>query len=101
MLPETIRNHLDAGLLEIIWSDGTRQGLTHTLLRRECQCADCKSQRQHTGDKLVVSETVRVTDIRPVGNYGIQLVFTDRHERGIYPWIYLQRLGDDPARGLD
>ncbi|CAI8772207.1 hypothetical protein EMIT0P43_170072 [Pseudomonas jessenii] len=24
--------------------------------------------------------------------YGLQLVFSDGHERGIYPWAYLARL---------
>ena len=24
--------------------------------------------------------------------YGIQIVFDDGHDRGIYPWVYLQTL---------
>ncbi|TSB05993.1 DUF971 domain-containing protein, partial [Pseudomonas aeruginosa] len=32
---------------------------------------------------------VRLRDIRLQG-YGVQLVFDDGHERGIYPWSYLR-----------
>ena len=32
-------------------------------------------------------------DVRAVGNYALQLVFSDGHERGIFPWGYLRELG--------
>jgi DUF971 family protein len=35
--------------------------------------------------------------MRPVGSYAVQLVFSDGHERGIFPWVYLRELGQ-PAR---
>jgi DUF971 family protein len=34
---------------------------------------------------------VRVQRITSQG-YGVQLVFSDGHERGIYPWAYLRDL---------
>jgi DUF971 family protein len=35
---------------------------------------------------------LRITEIHPVGAYGVQLVFSDGHDRGIYPWTYLREL---------
>ncbi|HYQ49053.1 MAG TPA: DUF971 domain-containing protein, partial [Pseudomonas sp.] len=35
---------------------------------------------------------VRIERVEPQG-YGVQLVFSDGHERGIYPWPYLRELG--------
>ena len=40
-------------------------------------------------------KTSRVDNLRIIGNYGLQLVFGDRHERGIYPWPYLRSLPAD------
>ena len=39
----------------------------------------------------LVDERVRVIELNPQG-YGVQLVFSDGHERGIYPWAYLADL---------
>lgn len=36
-------------------------------------------------------DDVRVVQIESQG-YGVQLVFSDGHERGIYPWAYLRDL---------
>jgi len=34
---------------------------------------------------------VKLLDARPSG-YGLQFIFDDGHERGIFPWVYLERL---------
>ena len=38
---------------------------------------------------------VRVLEIHSQG-YGVQLVFSDGHQRGIYPWAYLAQM-EPPA----
>ena len=35
---------------------------------------------------------VGISDIRPVGNYALQLVFDDGHDTGLYAWDYLLQL---------
>lgn len=35
---------------------------------------------------------VSVVDIKPIGHYAIQLVFSDGHDSGIYSWTYLAEL---------
>ena len=35
---------------------------------------------------------VNIDKLHPVGNYAIQLVFTDGHDTGIYSWEYLYEL---------
>lgn len=90
--PLSLHNQGAPGILEIAWSDGSRQRLPHLLLRQRCQCADCKRARQEGLAELAVDAAVRVTGIRPVGSYGAQLLFSDGHERGIFPWIFLKTL---------
>ena len=80
-----------AGAVEIEWPDAARQQLEDALLRRSCRCADCTAARRR-GVEMAVAPDVRLLDIRPVGSYAVQLVFSDGHERGIYPWPYLKGL---------
>ena len=35
---------------------------------------------------------VAITDIKPVGNYALQLVFDDGHDTGLYSWPFLYQL---------
>jgi DUF971 family protein len=83
---------LDAGAqtLTLHWPDGVTQRFAHRVLRQACPCAECRRIRIG-GHEPSVSPSVEVVKIRPVG-YGVQLVFSDRHERGIFPWSYLERL---------
>jgi DUF971 family protein len=90
--PESISNDSALGVMEVEWSDGSHQRFDNALLRRSCQCADCKSLRLRSGDGPGVSDEIRIKDIRPVGSYAVQLVFSDGHERGIFPWSYLKGL---------
>lgn len=41
------------------------------------------------GRIVAAEQGVRLRDIRLQG-YGVQLLFDDGHERGIYPWSYLR-----------
>ncbi|WP_395402780.1 DUF971 domain-containing protein [Pseudoduganella sp. UC29_106] len=79
------------GIVEIEWPDAARQQLDDALLRRSCRCADCTAARRRNAETPVAPD-VRLLDIRPVGSYAVLLVFSDGHERGIYPWPYLKGL---------
>lgn len=87
----SIANHAKSGTLDIEWDDGQQQRLTHGLLRVRCQCADCKVTPPQQA--LPGATALRLVEIRPVGTYGAQLIFSDGHDRGIYPWAYLYKLG--------
>lgn len=91
LLPESIVN--DAGTLRIRWSDGLLRSFSNALLREHCQCAQCKSLRRRS-EPVTAAAGLRITDIHPVGAYAMQLVFSDGHRRGIYPWAYLRELGE-------
>ena len=93
--PAEISNDRAEGLLTIVWQDGVRQQWPHTQLRSHCKCTQCQSQRLLGATPLLSQQTSRVDNLRMIGNYGLQLVFGDRHERGIYPWPYLRSLPAD------
>lgn len=95
MQAERITSDVAKGILDIIWIDGSTQQFGHAYLRRQCKCADCKALRLRTQVPPAVSGGVRIIAIRPVGSYGVQLVFDDGHDRGIYPWVYLKTLTEE------
>ena len=92
MRVEVISNQIRTGALNIVWSDGRQQRFTHIFLREQCQCTECKSLRLQGKPIDILTEGLRITEIHPVGAYGVQLVFNDGHDRGVYPWAYLREL---------
>ena len=77
------------------WGQTGRPGNPGTIrrpdrLRGACPCSQCRAAKLR-GGIAVVREDVRVERIEVQG-YGVQLVFSDGHERGIYPWAYLRDL---------
>ncbi|CAJ0687771.1 DUF971 domain-containing protein [Ralstonia mannitolilytica] len=87
--PERIDNDVATHTLRVRWP-GASVALDHTALRQACRCAECQFKR-HQGTPIRAPADVRITTIEPVG-YGVQLVFSDGHARGIYPWGYLAQL---------
>ena len=88
--PSAIRNQRSAGLLHLQWPDGSTQSISHTRLRAACPCSQCRAARM--GGRIdLVNADVSLNGVNSQG-YGVQLVFSDGHQRGIYPWSYLQGL---------
>lgn len=90
--PERIRNDVAQGQLQLHWAD-TAIALDHDALREACRCAECHFKRHH-GMPIGAAADVRITGIESVG-YGVQIVFSDGHARGIFPWAYLALLAED------
>lgn len=93
--PIAIGNSRELQRLRLNWGDGREQHIDHVLLRQQCPCSQCRAFRLK-GMKPVVAASVHLVAINPQG-YGLQLVFSDGHQRGIYPWAYLAGLRDDPV----
>ena len=36
--------------------------------------------------------TVKIKDLKPVGNYAVRIAFDDGHDTGLFTWPYLQTL---------
>ncbi|GAB7539941.1 gamma-butyrobetaine hydroxylase-like domain-containing protein [Burkholderia sp. 22PA0099] len=88
--PLELRSDAASRTLTLRWADGRLGTLAHAALRDACPCAGCRARRL-AGEPVVTHPEVSVTDIRPMG-YGVQLVFDDGHDRGIFPWPFLAAL---------
>lgn len=84
------RSSTDAQL-HIRWDDGVEQRIAFSRLRGACPCSQCRAARLQGRIDLVPSGIV-LRELNLQG-YGVQLVFDDGHERGIFPWAYLRKLG--------
>jgi ATP-binding protein involved in chromosome partitioning len=86
---------LDHDPPKIVWEDGAVTVYDPRGLRLACPCAACKQEL--TGESLVragdVPGEVQLAEARPVGRYGLNLVFSDRHGTGIYTFESLRKLG--------
>ncbi|WP_280152037.1 DUF971 domain-containing protein [Piscinibacter sp. XHJ-5] len=92
--PEAIE--LEVAHLRLRWPDGDTV-LPAQALRAECRCAHCRAALLG-GHPSPVYRGIALTDAKLVGQYALQLSFSDGHARGIYPWPLLRELG---SRGTD
>lgn len=89
--PVDLVHHQASGQLALRWSDGRQASLDSQALRRACRCAACEKLRR-AGLGPAPSSAIRLTELNPIGELGLQLCFDDGHDRGIYPWPYLHEL---------
>jgi DUF971 family protein len=80
------------GALQILWRGGPQVTIPAARLRDLCPCAGCVEEG--TGRKLLDPATIPA-DIRPlqivaVGNYAVQIHWSDGHATGFYSWQTLR-----------
>jgi DUF971 family protein len=78
--------------LVIAWADGKVSVVTSLELRDACPCAGCIEEG--TGrkilDRVTLPADIRPLRLEPVGNYAIQIQWSDGHGSGIYTWETLR-----------
>ena len=72
--------------VRFVWDDEREDVWTARALRLRCVCAMCRSEV--TGQRLLddasVPASITVTHMDLVGNYGVNIHFSDGHTTGIY-----------------
>lgn len=84
----------DDGALRVRWDDGPESRFPPRWLRARCPCANCVEEwtgRRTVGEAQVAPD-VKPRGLHPVGNYAIQIDWSDGHQTGIYSWDYLLKL---------
>jgi prepilin-type processing-associated H-X9-DG protein len=89
--PETIVLAADRSRLRLAWPNGERAEVLAQHLREACRCAWCTRARVD-GNFAASFEGIAIDRLTPIGDYAINVAFSDGHARGIYPWPYLQLL---------
>ncbi|TIP80256.1 MAG: DUF971 domain-containing protein [Mesorhizobium sp.] len=95
MIPLELKVTAARSLLSVTWDDGAVSCIPAAMLRARSRAA--QQVRADIEGNEHSFETVTVTSAEAIGSYAIRLVFSDGHDRGIYPWTYLREIADSAA----
>jgi prepilin-type processing-associated H-X9-DG protein len=97
--------HVSSGAgLDIVWADGHVSHYEFAFLREECPCATCDDLRRKKESAKVQGSAAGSAVLpmykpkagargaKPLGNYALQIEFTDGHSTGIYSYEHLRAL---------
>jgi DUF971 family protein len=92
-VPTEIRLHQKSRLLEVAFADGKAFRLPCEFLRVYSPSAEVRGHGPGQEVLQVRKQGVEITKVEPVGQYAIQLTFSDGHDTGIYSWDLLYDYG--------
>jgi DUF971 family protein len=92
--PKEIRLNSAKNQLSVTFSDDATLTMDAEYLRVFSPSAEVQghtpAERKIVGGK----KDVTITDLEQVGNYAIKITFSDKHDTGLYTWLYLRDLGE-------
>jgi DUF971 family protein len=96
--PTSITVHGQSRVLEVAFSDGASFRIPFELMRIYSPSAEV--QGHGPGEEVLQTgkRHVELADLKPVGNYAVQPVFSDGHDSGIFSWDLLYELGANQAQ---
>lgn len=83
----------------IDWDDGVQTRTEFAILRRYCACAWCR-QAGRIGQEPE-ADGCGIQDVSVVGEAGLNIRFSDGHDRGLYPWEYLRSVAEGRVEPTD
>ncbi|HEV2615055.1 MAG TPA: DUF971 domain-containing protein [Candidatus Acidoferrales bacterium] len=102
--PIDVKVHVSTGTgIDITWSDAHTSHYDFAYLREHCPCATCReADNKKSGVAVKMAEgsaalplfkpRVTARAAAAVGNYAIQIEFTDGHATGIYSFGHLREI---------
>jgi DUF971 family protein len=102
--PASVKVHVTSGAgVDITWSDAHASHYEFAYLREECPCATCNDERIRKSAVPGAGPTSspalpmfkpkpRAQSATTVGNYAIQITFTDGHATGIFSYDHLRSI---------
>jgi DUF971 family protein len=96
--PLDLTVHQLSRVLEIVFANGERHRLPFELLRVYSPSAEVQGHGPGQEVLQTGKREVGLTDIEPVGHYGIKPSFSDGHDSGIFSWTYLYHLASQQDR---
>ncbi|MFK8048551.1 MAG: gamma-butyrobetaine hydroxylase-like domain-containing protein [Halioglobus sp.] len=90
--PTGIKLHSKSKELELIYGAEKSYSLSCEFLRVFSPSAEVKGHGAGQEVLQTGKANVSITEIKPVGNYALQLIFDDGHDTGLYSFAYLNEL---------
>lgn len=95
--PTEIKLHKKSRQLEIAFADGKSFTFSHEQLRVFSPSAEVRGHGPGQETLQTGKRNVEIVKIEPVGNYAVQLSFSDGHDTGIYSWDLFYSMGTNLA----
>jgi DUF971 family protein len=104
--PASVKIHVSTGAgVDITWADGHASHFDFVYLRDNCPCATCNDERVKkeslAGAAPAFASSLALPMFKPkpraqsaqaVGQYAVQIVFSDGHSTGIYSYDHLRSI---------
>ena len=104
--PANVKVHVTSGAgVDITWADGHVSHYDFVYLRDQCPCATCNDERAKKKEFASAPPALKSSPVLPmfkpkpraqaatqVGNYAIQITFSDGHSTGIYSYDHLRTI---------
>ena len=84
-----------AKMLKMSFDDGLSFEFTYEFLRVQSPSAEVRGHGPGQEVLQLNKHAVGILELKPVGNYGVQIVFDDGHDTGIYSWAWLREIGEN------
>ncbi|MGK0499088.1 MAG: DUF971 family protein [Oceanicoccus sp.] len=95
-MPIAIELHKRSKLLELRYKQNGKEDESYQLsceyLRVYSPSAEVKGHGPGQEVLQVGKKNISIDSIQPVGNYALQLMFSDGHDSGIFSWGYLYQM---------
>ncbi|MCC7483770.1 MAG: DUF971 domain-containing protein [Burkholderiales bacterium] len=91
--PTAITLHRKSRVLEVAFADGLSFRLPCEFLRVYSPSAEVRGHGPGQEVLQTGKQEVEILQVEPVGNYAVQLHFSDGHNTGIYSWPLLYEYG--------
>jgi len=97
----SVKIHISSGAgVDVVWADGHASHYEFAYLREQCPCATCGEERrkketfasQGSSALPMFKPKAAARSAKAVGNYAVQITFTDGHSTGIYSFDYLRTI---------
>jgi DUF971 family protein len=93
--PTNIKSRTKSRVLEVSFDDGSTFELPYEYLRVFSPSAEVRGHGPGQEQLQLGKHDVVISQVEPVGNYAVKLVFDDGHNTGLFTWAYLYELGRD------
>ncbi len=90
--PVELRYRSSEKTLYISFDNGEDLPVTAEYLRVESPSAEVQGHHPSAKIQVTGKQNVAITNIKPVGNYAVRIVFDDGHRTGIYTWDALYKM---------
>jgi len=93
--PPQLAISADRSALEVVFDGAAPVSLSAEMLRVMSPSAEVQG---HSPDQRVTvarKRSVKIKELKPVGNYAARIVFDDGHDTGLYSWSYLRTLAEE------